>query len=332
MWTRIYVQAGQKLKIGKSIGAGCRSYLGVYGGFSNIASYFDSKSTSPLVAIGGYQGRQLASGDLLGTIEHIPEDLRKMVVLPKSLDPKYTNTWEIAAMVQDIMNHSQCKHALITDFAQVGPHDEGYFSPEDIEMIYSTEWKISHNASRSGIRLVGPVPKFSRRDGGEGGAHPSNLVEYGYPLGTLNWTGDDPCIFPPDAPNFGGFVSSTTIVRAEWWKMGQLKAGDTLRYKRVGLEEALDLRRQNEQFLDSVEKAVQSGGEFIKNVSSMGEISKSAADYGKAILWEREAQGNRPQVRYRQVRISLSKRVILVADVSIGRRRLSYRRVWQRAV
>jgi hypothetical protein len=75
-------------------------------------------------------------------------------------------------------------------------HDEGYFLPEDIEMIYETKWKVSHNASRSGIRLVGPVPKWARKDGGEGGAHPSNLVEFGYPLGTLNWTGDDPCIFP----------------------------------------------------------------------------------------------------------------------------------------
>ena len=108
-------------------------------------------------------------------------------------------------------------------------------------MIYSTSWKVSHNASRSGIRLVGPVPKFSRKDGGEGGAHPSNLVEYGYTLGALNWTGDDPCIFPLDSPNFGGFVSSTTIIRAEFWKMGQMKAGDSMQYTRVSVEEALGL-------------------------------------------------------------------------------------------
>jgi urea carboxylase len=52
--------------------------------------------------------------------------------------------------------------------AMVGPHDEGYFAPEDIEMIYETKWKVSHNASRSGIRLTGPVPKWARKDGGEG--------------------------------------------------------------------------------------------------------------------------------------------------------------------
>lgn len=280
MWTRYHIKAGQKLKIGKTTGPGCRSYLAIYGGLPAVAEYFGSKSTSPLVAIGGYQGRQLAPGDLLSITDSIPNSLTKQVSIPEKLRPEYTNEWEIMAMV--------------------GPHDEGYLLPEDIEMIYSTKWKISHNASRSGIRLVGPVPKWARKDGGEGGSHPSNLVEYGYPLGALNWTGDDPCIFPVDAPNFGGFVSSTTVVRAEWWKMGQIKAGDHLKYKRISLNEALLLRKQNDTFLDAVEESVQSGSGFdgVKPIDAHFEPS---SDYGTAVIWERAAQGNQPQVRYRQV-------------------------------
>lgn len=285
MWTRVHVKAGQRLKIGKTTGPGCRAYLAIYGGLPTIASYFGSKSTSPLVAMGGYQGRQLAPGDLLAITKTIPEELLSgTVALPDNLVPRYSNDWTVLAMV--------------------GPHDEGYFLPEDIDMIYNTEWKISHNASRSGIRLVGPVPKFSRKDGGEGGAHPSNLVEYGYPLGALNWTGDDPCIFPVDAPNFGGFVSSTTIIKAEWWKMGQLKAGDSLKYKRVSLEEALRLRKQNDTFLEGVEMALKSREVFDK-IQPIDADFKPKGDYGKSILWYMEAQGNQPQVRYRQVCFSL---------------------------
>jgi len=190
---------------------------------------------------------------------------------------------------------------MILTSLQVGPHDEGYFLPSDIEMLYSTTWKISHNASRSAIRLVGPVPKFSRRDGGEGGAHPSNLVEYGYPIGGLNWTGDDPCIFPFDSPNFGGFVCSTTVIRAEWWKLGQLKAGDSMMYKRVSLGEALQLRRDNDAFLYGLEKAIESGRDF-EGVRPIDTNFKSKGDYGTAVLWERAAQGKQPQVRYRQVK------------------------------
>jgi urea carboxylase len=284
MWTTVKIEAGQRLNIGKTTGGGCRSYLAVYGGFPTVADYFGSKSTSPLVAIGGYQGRALAPGDLLQIVSELPESVES-ISLPETLRPTYTNHWEIRAMV--------------------GPHDEGYFLPEDIEMIYSTKWKVSHNASRSGIRLVGPVPKWARKDGGEGGAHPSNLIEYGYPLGTLNWTGDDPCIFPVDAPNFGGFVSSTTVVRAEWWNLGQLRAGDTLQYMRVGLEDALKCRRDLNGFLDAVEGSIKAGNGFedvgkLEGLPGM-HVSFHEDDIGKAVIWEKEGEGDVPRVRYRQV-------------------------------
>jgi urea carboxylase len=147
MWTSVRIEAGQRLNIGKTIAGGCRSYLAIYGGLPAVADYFGSKSTSPLVAIGGYQGRQLAPGDLLHIKADIPSEI-EAVTLPERLRLSYKMDWEISAMV--------------------GPHDEGYFAPEDIKMIYETKWKVSHNASRSGIRLVGPVPRWARKDGGEG--------------------------------------------------------------------------------------------------------------------------------------------------------------------
>jgi urea carboxylase len=288
MWTKVRIEAGQKLRIGKTTGGGCRSYLAVYGGFPSVASYFGSKSTSPLVAIGGYQGRQLAPGDLLQIAREVPQDTQA-VCLPENLRLAYTTDWEVSAMV--------------------GPHDEGYFAPESIDAIYKTKWKVSHNASRSGIRLVGPVPKWARKDGGEGGAHPSNLVEYGYPLGTLNWTGDDPCIFPVDCPNFGGFASSTTVVRADWWKLGQLKAGNTLKYVRVGLEDALRKRRRNEAFLDAVEEAVRSG-EGWEGIGKMqgAHVEFHECKIGKAVVWEKAETKDTPQVRYRQVSLIIARR------------------------
>ncbi|KAH7115897.1 allophanate hydrolase subunit 2-domain-containing protein [Dendryphion nanum] len=283
MWTRMKIGAGQKLKIGKTTGGGCRSYLAVYGGFPSVAEYFGSKSTSPLVAIGGYQGRALAPGDLLQIVTDFPNRLDQ-VSLPAFLRPVYTSNWEIKAMV--------------------GPHDDGYFLPEDIEMIYKTKWKISHNASRSGIRLVGPVPKWARKDGGEGGAHPSNLIEYGYPLGTLNWTGDEPCIFPIDCPNFGGFVSSTTVIRADWWKLGQLKAGNTLKYVRVSLEDALKKRTKMGAYFDDIEDAIKTGGSFDRIDRLPGSpgchVDFHGGEIGKAVVWQKDGSVEVPTVKYRQ--------------------------------
>jgi urea carboxylase len=280
MWTGVKIEAGQKLKIGKTTDAGCRSYLAVHGGFPSVASYFGSKSTSPLVAIGGYQGRALAPGDMLQITSELPENFNSASI-PEKLRLNYKSDWEIAAMV--------------------GPHDEGYFDPKFINSIYDTKWKVSHNASRSGIRLVGPVPKWARKDGGEGGAHPSNLIEYGYPLGTLNWTGDDPCIFPVDCPNFGGFTSSTTVIKADWWKLGQIKAGNTLKYVRVGLEDALKKRKRNEDFLDALEQAVKtsSGFDHIHSLQR-GHVNFHECNIGKAVIWEKNGDAQIPRVRYRQ--------------------------------
>ncbi|GAB7366622.1 hypothetical protein MBLNU230_g8607t1 [Neophaeotheca triangularis] len=277
MWSRKHIKRGQTLRIGKTTGGGCRSYLAVYGGFPSVADYFDSKSTSSIVGIGGYQGRALAPGDLLAIVKSIPERLSGHPSVPDNLRPQYTNNWEL--------------------FAMPGPHQEGHFTSEDVEMLYNTEWKISHNASRSAIRLIGPVPQWARSDGGEGGAHPSNLVEVPYSLGALNFTGDDPCLFANDAPNFGGFVSGATVVEGNFWKMGQLRAGDTLRLKRVSLDDALGLRRKVDSYLARLQRGIEQSS--FEGVAGLESISPSTS-YEPAILYDKPAKGTLPRTRYRQ--------------------------------
>ncbi|KAB8230128.1 bifunctional urea carboxylase/allophanate hydrolase [Aspergillus alliaceus] len=281
MWSRIRVSAGQRLKIGKTTGNGCRAYLAVFGGFLNIAEWFGSKSTSPMVGVGGYQGRQLASGDLLSITSEIP-DTHGSLCLPEHLIPKYPDHWELLSMP--------------------GPYDEGYLAPESIDMLYETEWKISHNAARGGIRLLGPKPKWARSDGGEGGAHPSNLIEYGYAIGSLNWTGDDPVIFPQDAPDFGGFISSHTIVRADLWKLGQVKAGDTLKYRATSLGDAQAARKRVEKFVSEVVKCSYEGGNFgdIAPLKDSHPPALTAETRGTGVVHQIPEQGNQPLVNYRQ--------------------------------
>ena len=74
------------------------------------------------------------------------------------------------------------------------------------------------------MRLIGPKPRWARADGGEAGLHPSNIHDNAYAVGTIDFTGDMPIILGPDGPSLGGFVCPATIVEAELWKIGQLKA------------------------------------------------------------------------------------------------------------
>ncbi|KAK6379336.1 hypothetical protein LTS17_006254 [Exophiala oligosperma] len=284
MWTRLKIKAGQRLTIGKTTGGGCRSYLAIYGGLPSIATWFGSKSTAPMTAVGGLQGRALAAGDLLAITSELP-DIKGELKLPERLIPTYPEEWDL--------------------FSMPGPYDDGFITPDSIEEFYGSTYTISHNASRGGIRLLGPKPKWSRTDGGEGGAHPSNVIEYGYPVGTLNWTGDDPCLFPVDAPDYGGFVSATTIVKADYWRMGQMKAGNKLRFNRVSYADAIAKRHEVEKFLAQVHDVCNGSGRFedVKPLTYDGlPASTKNKGWEQALVHQihEDPSRHQPLVSYRQ--------------------------------
>lgn len=208
-----------------------------------------------------------------------PEPGRPMAI-PESVLPKHQEHWVLHVM-----------H---------GPYCEEYLSPEDIDMFYSTHWEVSHNSARGGIRLIGPRPKWARTSGGEGGSHPSNVIEYGYPIGGINFTGDEPVIFPNDCPDFGGFVCPFTVVKADYWKVGQLRAGNTVKFVAVSLEDALWSRKANEAFVDNIVKWLGSGSfEAVQSLDATP-ILKAPSSVRPAIIRLSEATHDRPRIAYRQ--------------------------------
>ncbi len=215
-WAAHAVKAGSMLKLGAIKDTGCRAYLAVRGGF-DVPDYLGSKSTFTLGQFGGHAGRTLRVGDVL----HIEAaDASAMgEALPASLIPAYGHAWEIGVLY--------------------GPHGApDFFTDADIEMFFATGWEVHYNSSRTGVRLIGPRPQWARKDGGEAGLHPSNIHDNAYAIGAVDFTGDMPVILGPDGPSLGGFVCPATIVQAELWKMGQLRPGDTVRFKRLSQAQA----------------------------------------------------------------------------------------------
>ncbi|ORY55683.1 putative urea amidolyase [Pseudomassariella vexata] len=282
MWSQTSIKAGQRLSVGKTLSnSGCRSYLAVYGGFLNVAEWFGSKATCPMVQVGGYQGRQLRSGDLLKIASaNVLPKVTSGVVMPATAIPQYSAHWDVQVMP--------------------GPYEDGYLLDEHVDTFYDTTFEVSHNAARGGIRLIGPKPKWARADGGDGGAHPSNVIEYGYPMGGLNWTGDEPVIFPVDCPDFGGFVCSLTVVKADYWKVGQMCAGNTVKFHRVSLEHALKCRRAHDDFIDRVAKAVCKGTFDAVTPFASHSIAKPAGARSQEVVKVLKETSSRPLVSYRQ--------------------------------
>ncbi|GHC57324.1 urea carboxylase [Roseibacillus persicicus] len=215
-WKTFKVEAGQTLDIGASKDAGCRSYLAIAGGI-DVPEYLGSRATFTLGQFGGHSGRALVAGDVLDIFEEGSGQAEKVEPLV------YPNHWEIAVLY--------------------GPHGApDFFTEEDIETFFATDWEVHFNSARTGVRLIGPKPKWARPDGGEAGLHPSNIHDNAYGIGAVDFTGDMPVILGPDGPSLGGFVCPATIIEADVWKMGQLRPGDTIRFLPVSMAEADRLR------------------------------------------------------------------------------------------
>ncbi len=121
-----------------------------------------------------------------------------------------------------------------------GPHGApDFFTDEDIATIFASTYEVHHNSARTGVRLIGPKPKWARRDGGEAGLHPSNIHDNAYAVGAIDFTGDMPILLGPDGPSLGGFVCPAVVIKDDLWKLGQLKPGDKIRFIRADAAPAI---------------------------------------------------------------------------------------------
>ena len=206
------IHAGQTLAIGQIKGAGQRAYLAVSGGF-DAPVVLGSRATFGLGQFGGNATGPLRAGQVLRLANAVQTEM-KPAVEPVDL----TREWSVGVVY--------------------GPHGApDFFLEDDIETLLSTDYEVHFNSARTGVRLIGPAPKWARTDGGEAGLHPSNLHDNAYAIGSIDFTGDMPIILGPDGPSLGGFVCPAVIAADEQWKMGQFKPGDKIRFHAVAREQ-----------------------------------------------------------------------------------------------
>ncbi|MEY7148534.1 urea carboxylase [Enterobacter cloacae] len=210
------VRAGSTLRMGDIQGDGVRSYLCLRGGFE-VPDYLGSKSTFTLGQFGGHAGRALRTGDVLH-LSPLTEPVADEE-LPQALRTSLDGVRELRVIY--------------------GPHGAPeYFTPGYMATFFATEWEVHFNSSRTGVRLIGPKPEWVRDSGGEAGLHPSNIHDNPYAIGAVDFTGDMPVILGPDGPSLGGFVCPVTVIEADLHAVGQLKAGDKVRFMPVDVSTA----------------------------------------------------------------------------------------------
>lgn len=259
-WEPIYVKAGQTLDIGTVQEHGVRTYMALQGGFS-VPKYMGSASTFPLGKIGGHSGRPIGAGDVLRrepytTIDHEP------YTIPPEVRPQIGNEWDLGMLEGPL----------------AAPE---YLKPESMETFFSSEYTVHFNSDRTGIRLVGPQPEWSREDGGEAGLHPSNVHDYTYVVGAVNFTGDTPVILGVDGPSLGGFVCPAVVAPQQLWKIGQLRPGNKVR------------------FVPLTEAAVKTPG-VITPTSTATELRQIGREPDQGVIDTTHTDDDNPQVQYRR--------------------------------
>src|SRR5213080_2569810 len=224
LWESVGVESGDQLEMKTVKATGFRAYVAVSGAF-DVPDYMGSRATFTVGGFGGFEGRGLKKGDRvpLGRGDGIDRLIGRR--LRPSLRPPYASHWEIEAMR--------------------GPQaDPDYLTPTDMDFFFSHAWKVDRNSNRMGVRLESHKWQWARTSGGIAGGHPSNILDDGYAVWTVNVCGDQPIILVADGPSLGGFICNATLVYASTWKVGQLVPGrDTITFKEVTIEEATQRAR-----------------------------------------------------------------------------------------
>jgi urea carboxylase len=218
-WAPLEVPAGGVLRLGAIRGAGLRAYVLVRGGVDRPA-VMGSRST---VAAAGLGGRPLRPGDTLSVGAPADPDAPGAPMAA----PALTNAWTLRVVP--------------------GPHGSpDFLTRAGVAELFGAEWMVHLHSDRTGVRLTGPLPDWAREDGGEAGLHPSNILDSAYGVGTVMLAGDMAVVVGPDGPSLGGFVAVAQVVRADLWRLGQVRAGDRVVLEAVDPTHAAGLHARAE--------------------------------------------------------------------------------------
>ena len=128
------------------------------------------------------------------------------------------------------------------EFARAGPlrvtpgPQAHWFSGD----LYAAAYRVAEESNRMGIRLRGPaIPSPA-----------GHMLTEGVPLGAIQVPPDgQPIILFVEHQTTGGYPKPANVISADFWRLGQLRPRDEVRFERVTLEQALDLLREQEQWL-----------------------------------------------------------------------------------
>ena len=229
------VRAGDVLSFGL-LRAGARAYLAVAGGI-DVPVVLGSRSTYGLGAFGGHCGRKLEKGDVLPVGKPGPA-ARAGRALPAELCLPLRREVELRVV-------PGLYHYRLTE--------------EAARNFFEDTWSVAPEADRIGYRYRHgrPLRWKERKQPFGAGSDPSNIVDAGYPFGSIQVPGGlEPIVLHRDAVSGGGYAMVGTVISADMDCIAQMQPNNKARFVSVDLEAALAARGDHRARLDRVRSAL----------------------------------------------------------------------------
>ncbi|QIN84027.1 5-oxoprolinase/urea amidolyase family protein [Rubrobacter tropicus] len=230
-WEALQVREGDVLSF-DYLKNGARSYLAVAGGI-DAPVFMHSRSTYTLIGLGGLDGRALQEGDEL----ELGEAQNGEAQVGKRVDddhiPTYTKETELRVII------GLASYRL---------------TEESLETFLNVEWTVTPDADRVGYRYRGGELGFVEREQPAGaGSDPANVVDFGYPIGSIQVPGGvEPIVLMNDAVTGGGYATIGTVISADRDRLAQSKTNDKTRFRSIELDEALNAREERRRKLAEI--------------------------------------------------------------------------------
>jgi biotin-dependent carboxylase-like uncharacterized protein len=258
-WWSLPVRAGQELTL-RAAKRGMRCYVAIAGGI-DVLPMLGSRSTDLAACFGGLGGRALRDGDRLPV--GVPQPHKGIAFSPE--EPAF-----------GVKAPAWCKFVLVDEPVRRGRHSPGLawavpirvlrgpeydsFSDAAQESVWNEEWTITPNSNRMGFRLAGTA--LERREKIE-------LLSHAVLPGTIQVPPNgQPIILMGDAQTTGGYPKIGAVIRADLWKLAQVKLNGGVRFIETSVEEARHALADERQYVSQVETAIAMHEERIARAGS----------------------------------------------------------------
>lgn len=196
---------------------GARSYVCFAGGI-DVPLVMGSRSTDLKSGLGGFEGRGLKRGDVLPIGVSSNPTFPGGVCGPSSLSE-------------------------VTTQIRVIPSAEFHAFDESVtELFFSSDWTITPESNRMGIRLSGPTIAPRQK---------MEMLSHGILPGTVQVPpSGQPIIQMADANTCGGYPKIANVIDADLGRLAQTRVGSSFRFVRVDHSEAVIALMEIEEHLN----------------------------------------------------------------------------------